>query len=131
MAELLEQFQQLKDQFACLKSTTHQSTSTAEQMHVTDKLQHLTLTLQLHSVPQPNEEPVHKTMQVYTDTMHATQRELNLTTTMLLDIPTFDGQDFSKLEDWFMDIETATDILTENHTCLAETKSCGLTHSHQ
>ena len=47
---------------------------------------------------------------------------------MLQDIPTFDGQDSSKLEDWFMDIETATDILTESHMHLAEAKSHGLTH---
>ena len=61
--------------------------------------------------------------------MHATQRESNLTTTMLQDIPTFDGQDSSMLEDWFMDIETATGILTENHTCQAKDKLCGLTHT--
>ena len=62
------------------------------------------------------------------DTLCTTQRESNLTTTMLQDIPTFEWQDSSKLEDWFMDIEIAADILTENHTCLAEAKSCGLTH---
>ena len=28
----------------------------------------------------------------------------------------------------FMDIQTAADILTENHMCLAEAKSHGLTH---
>ena len=48
--------------------------------------------------------------------------------TMLRDIPTFDGQDSSKLEDWFTDIETAADILNESQTCLAEAKSCGPTH---
>ena len=42
-------------------------------------------------------------------------RESNLTTMMLQDIPTFDGQDSPKLEDWLMDIETATGILTESH----------------
>ena len=41
---------------------------------------------------------------------------------MLQDIPTFDGQDSSKLEDWFMDIETAVEILTENHNHLTEVK---------
>ena len=46
---------------------------------------------------------------------------------MLQDIPTFDRQDSSKVEDWFMDIETAADILTESHTHLAEAKSPGLT----
>ena len=38
LAELLEQFWQLKDQFASLKSTTPQSTPTAELTQLTDKL---------------------------------------------------------------------------------------------
>ena len=50
------------------------------------------------------------------DTLHTIQRESNLTTTMLQDIPTFDEQDSSMLEDWFMDRETATDILTKSHS---------------
>ena len=65
-------------------------------------------------------------MQAYMDTLHATQSESNLSTTMLKDIPTFDCQDSWKLEDWLMDIEIAADILTESHTCLAEAKSHGL-----
>ena len=44
--ELLEQFCQLKDQFTSLKFTTLQSTPTAELSQLTDKLQHLTMTLQ-------------------------------------------------------------------------------------
>ena len=48
---------------------------------------------------------------------------------MLQDIPTFDEQDSSKLEDWFMDVQTITDILTESCTCLAKAKSHGLTHT--
>ena len=126
LAELLEQLWQLKDQFTSLKS--HQSTPTAELPQLTDKLHHLTVMLQLHSAPQISKEPVHKTMQTYTDTLHSTQRESNLTTTMLQDIPIFDGQDSSNLEDWLMDIKTAADILTESHIYLAEAKSCGLTH---
>ena len=51
LAELLEQFWQLKDLFASLKSTTHCSTSIAEVTQFTDKLQHLTMMLQLHSAP--------------------------------------------------------------------------------
>ena len=43
------------------------------------------------------------------------------------DILIFDSQDSSKLEDWLMDIETATDILTESCMHLAEAKSHGLT----
>ena len=56
-------------------------------------------------------------------------RESNHTTTMLQDMPTFDGQASSKLKAWFMDIETTTDILTESHTHLAEAKSSGITHT--
>ena len=41
----------------------------------------------------------------------------------------FDGQDYSKLEDWLTDLETTTDISTENHTHLAEAKSHGLTQT--
>ena len=38
LGELLVQFQQLKNQFAGLKSTTYQSTSIAELTQLTDKL---------------------------------------------------------------------------------------------
>ena len=65
----------------------------AELMWLTDKQQYLTMMLQLHSAPQSHEEPVHKTMQAYMDTLHTTQRESNFTTTMLQDIATFDGKD--------------------------------------
>ena len=44
--------------------------------------------LQPHPIPQPNDEPMHTTKQVYMDTLHATQREANLTMTLLQDIPT-------------------------------------------
>ena len=42
--------------------------------------------------------------------------------------PTFHGQDSSKLDTWFMDIETTADIFTESCTCLAEATSHSLTH---
>ena len=127
LAELLEQFQQLQDQFAYLKSATHSPAPMTELMQLTDKLQHLTMMLQPHPMHQPNEEPVHKTMQAYMDTLHAIQRESNLTMTKLQDIPTFDEQDSSNLGDWFMDIETTMDILTKSCTSLTQTKSHGLT----
>ena len=82
--------------------------------------------LQPHLAPQPREGPVHKTMQAYMDILCAAQREASLTMMMLQDIPMFDGQDSSNLEDWFMDIETTADILLESDTHLAEVKSCGL-----
>ena len=57
LAELLEQFWQLKDQFTSLKSTAYHSTSTTELTQLTDKLQHFTMILQLYSAPLPSEEP--------------------------------------------------------------------------
>ena len=67
LTKLLEQFWQLQDQFACLKSANHLPTPMAELMQLTDKLQHLTMydtpTL---PAPQPNYKPVQKTMQAYT-----------------------------------------------------------------
>ena len=54
---------------------------------------------------------------------------MNLTMCLLQDIPTFDGWDTMKLEDWLSDIEMAADILKESHAHLAEAKSCGLTHT--
>ena len=71
LAELLEQFKQIKDQFARLKSTTNQSKPMAQLSQLTDKLQHLTMMLELHSFLQPSKELVHKTIQIYTDTLHA------------------------------------------------------------
>ena len=81
--------------------------------------------LQPNQIPEPNKEPICPTMQASTDTLHATQREANLTTSSLKDIPMFDGQDYGNLEDWLMDLETTADILTESHIYLAEAKSCG------
>ena len=80
-------------------------------------LQHLAVVLQSHPNPKPKEEPLHRTMQA------------NITMALLQDIPTLDGQDSSKLEDCFMDIETTTEILTRSHTHLAEAKTYGLTHT--
>ena len=66
-------------------------------------------------------------MQKYTDTLCTTVT--NLTTSLLQDILTFDGQDTMTLKDWLSDIETAAEILKESWAHLAEAKSCGLTHT--
>ena len=125
--DLLEQFQQLKNQFESLEANTPQSTPIEELSQLPNKPQHLSMVLQ--PTPQCSEEPVQKTMQAYTDTLPATQRESNLTTTMLQDIPTFDGQYSSMLEDWFMDIETTASILAESQTCLAKSTHSSVGHS--
>ena len=71
LADLLEQFLQLKNQFGSLKSNTPQSTPTGELSKLTDKLSHLTMALQ--PAPQSSEEPMHKTMQAYPDILCTTQ----------------------------------------------------------
>ena len=58
LAELLKQFWQLQDQFTHLKFATHPPTHTTELNQLTDKLQNLTMMLQLHQSSQPNKEPV-------------------------------------------------------------------------
>ena len=55
LADLLQQFQQQKKQFASLKTNIPQSTSIEELSWLTDKLQHLTMTLQPTSHPVKNQ----------------------------------------------------------------------------
>ena len=45
---------------------------------------------------------------------------------MLQDIPTLNGQDSSQLEDWLMDMETASELTGESRTKIAQAKSKGL-----
>ena len=57
------------------------------------------------------------------------QKQTNLTTSLLQDIPVFNGHDTTHLEDWLVDIETAADLTAECRTKLAQAKSKGLTHT--
>ena len=68
-------------------------------------------------------------MQQYMDTLCASQRQINLTTSLLQDIHTFDGWNTTDLEDWLSDIEAAVDNLKECPAHLAKVKSHGLTHT--
>ena len=52
----------------------------------------------------------------------------NFTNTLIEDIPIFNGNDSTKLEDWLVDIETAANLSAESRTKLAQAKSKGLTH---
>ena len=47
--------------------------------------------------------------------------------TLIQDIPIFNGNDSTQLEDWLVDIETAADLSAESRTKLAQAKSKGLT----
>ena len=45
------------------------------------------------------------------------------------DIPIFNGNDATQLEDWLVDIETAANLSAESRRKLAQAKSKGLTHT--
>ena len=61
--------------------------------------------------------------------MCSAKKQTNLTTSLLQDIPVFNGHDSTHLEDWLIDIETAADLTNESRTKLAHAKSTGLTHT--
>ena len=54
------------------------------------------------------------------------QKKTSLESSLLQDIPTLNGQDSSQVEDWLTDIETASELMGESRTKLAQAKSRGL-----
>ena len=91
LMQLQEHFKQLKERLNQLGPTTNLPTHVEELAHLTEKLQQLAMMLQPHSPCRPVEEPIHTTMQQYTNTLCAIQLQMNLTMSLLYDIPTFDG----------------------------------------
>ena len=65
-------------------------------------------------------------MQQYTNTLCTAQKKTSFVNTLLQDIMIFNGNDSSQLEDWFIDIETASDLTGKSRTKLAQVKSKGL-----
>ena len=72
-------------------------------------------------------EPFREVIHQYTNTLFTTQKQMNLTNSLLHDIAVFNEYDLTKLEEWFMDIETAADLTNESQANLAKVKSRGLT----
>ena len=62
-------------------------------------------------------------------TLCTAQKQTNLTTSLLQDIPFFHEHDATWLEDWLMDIEMAADLSNDSRANLAKAKSRGLTHT--
>ena len=107
LAKLLEQFCQLKDKIASLKSTALQSIPAAELSQISYSTSSWCYNQCSSLIRNHCTKPCSCTWIPCTQ-----HRESMLTTIMLQDIPTFDDKDSSKIEDWFMDIETTTGILT-------------------
>ena len=84
------------------------------------RLNRLTLTLCC------SDDPIENVLDRYTKTLCTAQKKTSLESSSLQDIPTLNGQDSSQLEDWLMDIETASELTGESRTKLAQAKSKGL-----
>ena len=85
------------------------------------ELQRLSVSLK----PPTPTEPLGEMIRYYT--LCSTQKQTNLTNSLLQDISVFSGHDTTHLEDWLVDIETAADLTAESQTKLAQAKSKGLT----
>ena len=86
------------------------------------KLNQLAITLHL---PMPA-EPIGEVLNKYTNTLCNTQKKTSLENSLLQDIPILNGNDSSQLEDWLIDIETASELMGKSRTKLAQAKLKGL-----
>ena len=90
--------------------------------HLECKLHWLALIL----CPSTPPEPIEEVLQQYIDTLCTAKKKMSFVNTLLQDIAIINGNDSSQLEDWFIDIDTASDLTGKNRTKLAQTKSKGL-----
>ena len=84
------------------------------------RLSELTLT------PHHPDTPIENVLDRYTKTLCTAQKKTCPESSLLQDIPILNGQDSSQLEDWLMDIETASELTGKSRTKLAQVKSRGL-----
>ena len=97
-----------------------------EALHcIEHELQRLSIAL----CPSAPLEPLNDVLKHYTDTLCSAQKQTNYTDTLIQDIPIFNGNNSTQLEDWLMDTETAADLSAESRTKLAQARSKGLTHT--
>ena len=80
------------------------------------------LTLTLHH----QNTPIETVLDRYTETLCTAQKKPSLESSLLQDTPILNGQDSLQLEDWLMDIESASELTGEGRTKLTQAKSRGL-----
>ena len=85
--------------------------------------------LSLALSPSAPPEPLDDVLQQYTETLCTAQKKITFATTLIQDIPTFNGSNSTQLEDWLVDIHTAADLTHKGRTKLVQAKSKGLTHT--
>ena len=71
-------------------------------------------------------EPIGEVLNKYTNTLCNAQKKMSLESSLLQDIIILNRNDSSQLEDWLTDIDTASDLMGESRTKLAQVKSKGL-----
>ena len=74
----------------------------------------------------PSTEPIWEVLNKYKDTLYNAQKRTSLESSLLQDIPTLNGNVSSQLEDCLTGIETASELMGESRTKLAQAKSRGL-----
>ena len=72
-------------------------------------------------------EPFGEVVCQNTNTLCTTQKQTNLTNSLLQEIVIFSEHNSTKFEEWLTDIETAADLTNESQAKLAKAKSRGLT----
>ena len=77
------------------------------------QLRNLSLALQPLPSPTPT-EPLREVICEYRDTLYSTQKQTNLTNSLLQDITVFNEYGSTKLEDWLTDTERAADLTNES-----------------
>ena len=82
--------------------------------------------IQLAITLYPPTEPIGEVLSKYTDNLYTVQKKTQLENSLLQDIPKLNGNDSSQLEDWLMDIETASELMGKSRTKLGQAKSRGL-----
>ena len=92
---------------------------------IQQELQNLSIAIHQPQPPAPA-EPLREVLCQYTDTLCSTQKQSNLTNSLMQDIPIFNEHDSTKLEDWLLDIETAADLTSKSRARLTKAKSQGL-----
>ena len=114
--------QRLLRKTECLKQVVEdRDNDPREAIHeLEQRLNRLTLTLHHSDIP------IENVLDKYTETSCTAQKKTSLESSLLQDIPILNGQDFSQLEDWLTDVETASELTGESRTKLAQVKSKGL-----
>ena len=74
-------------------------------METLDCIEHELQKLSIILHPSAPTEPLGEVIRHYTNTLCSAQKQTNLTTSLLQDIPVFNEHDTAHLEDWLVDTE--------------------------